>query len=71
MAVANPLCPVDVLHINLLHESTRAVVLKGGQRGSVFGILKRAVIPVIGRIFRYELGHLRETMDLCPIIIWL
>jgi len=69
VAPANPLCHVNLLHVNLLQESTRALVLKAGQGVSVFVILKRAVIPAIGRIFRYDLGCLAEAMDLCPTLI--
>ena len=59
VAPANPLCHIALLHINLLQESsTRA--LKAGQGVSVFVILKRAVIPAIGRIFRYDFGCLEE-----------
>ena len=50
IALANPLSHGDFLHINLPHESTRAVILKGrlsrtGQGVSVFVILKECHNP--------------------------
>lgn len=49
VALANLLSHADFLHMNLLHESMKAVILKGrlsriGQGVSVYVILKTAII---------------------------
>lgn len=76
MALINLLYHADFLHINLLHESMRAVVLKGrlsrtGKGVSVYVFLKCAIIPTTRRIFRYDRGLLRETINFCPTLILL
>lgn len=76
VALANILSHADFLHINLLNESVSAVVLKSrlsrtGQGVSVYVFLKHAIIPTTRRIFGYDSGLLRETINFCPILILL
>lgn len=76
VALVNLHYHADFLHINILHESMKAIVLKGrlhrtGQGVSVYIFLKCAIIPTTRRIFKYDHGLLRETINFCPTLILL